>query len=184
LYLSKALLILEENEATLSLSDFDYMMLASNLIDLGRTSESVRFYRKSMEIAARSNNAVGHAAARRVYGRALIASGQHEEGREEMLAAVQAYERLSEQGEYDRDRMRDQAAETFRRLIWVELQANQISTASNDLAALEELVAKVREPTKRRPLESGLEELRRTVSALMPTTETASESSAMGPVAR
>jgi hypothetical protein len=51
-------------------------MLAVNLIDLGRTAESVTFYENAMRLAKINGDYVAFAAARRVYGRAKLAAGE------------------------------------------------------------------------------------------------------------
>jgi hypothetical protein len=101
-------------------------MLAANLIDLGRTAESVKFYEKAMRLAKEGNDDFAAATARRVYGRAKIASGDYDQGRKEMLAAVDEYEALASRRAYDRDRMLTEGAETYRRLIRVQMEADQM----------------------------------------------------------
>ena len=167
LYLSKALQILHRHEQRLSPSYVEYMLLASNLIDLGNTAESVRLYKKSLALAEADNDQVAAASTRRVYGRAQIASGQYDQGREEMLAAATQFQTLAQQ-KYDRDRMLSDAAETYRRLIWVEIQAGEMESVRVDLNTLEKLVEKVKDPVSRRALNSGLNELRTAVDASTP----------------
>ena len=145
-------------------------MLAANLIDLGRTAESVGFYEKSLASAKADNDLVAEAATRRVYGRAQIAVGEYDQGRKEMLTAAADYEMLATRRAFDHGRMFEQAAETYRRLIWVELQANQLAALGKDLVAMEALVEKVKDPIRYRTLTSGLDELRATIDAKIPKT--------------
>jgi tetratricopeptide (TPR) repeat protein len=165
LYLSKALQLIHRHEKLLSLSHFDYLMLAANLIDLGRTAESVQFYEKAMHLAKENNDLVGSASARRVYGRAKIASGDYDQGRKEMLAAANEYQALASRRAYDRDRMLAEAAETYQRLIRVEMQADQVSHLRDDLSAMEILTKKVRDPIRVGNLTSALDELRTLIDA-------------------
>jgi tetratricopeptide (TPR) repeat protein len=160
LYLSKAQQILDRHERDLTPSYFEYMMLAANLIDVGRTADSVKLYEKSLKLANADNDEVGSAATRRVYGRAQIASGQYGQGRKEMLAAAADYRKLASRRAYDRDRMFDQAAETYRRLIWIEIQSGQMADVADDFIAMEALVEHVKDPVRRRALSSGLDQLR------------------------
>ena len=171
IYLSRALQIVKENGSKLALSDFDYMMLAANLMDLGRTAESVTFYEKCVQLAANGDDRVGLASARRVYGRAMIAAGRYDEGREVMLAAMRAYQKLADERAYDRDRMNEQAAETYRRLIWVELQAKQEKAVLDDAKELEILISRVEDRSRRDTLEAGMQELKERIKTLTPPTD-------------
>ena len=161
LHLSKALQVLKTYEHKIFPSFFEYMMLAANLIDSGRTADSVRFYENALRLARSNNDHLASAASRRVYGRAKIASGRYDEGRKDMLTAIDEYQKLAGQRAHDRDRMLEEAAETYRRLIWVEIQADQMAAVDSDLSAMEILVSRITDPGRLRSLTSGLNELRR-----------------------
>jgi tetratricopeptide (TPR) repeat protein len=165
LYLSKALQLIHRHEKSLSLSHFDYLMLAANLIDLGRTAESVNFYEKAKRLAKENNDDVAAASARRVYGRAKIASGDYDQGRKEMLAAADEYQALASRRAYDRDRMLAEAAETYRRLIRVEFEADRMGHVGEDLSAMEMLIKKIRDPIRVQNLTGGLKELQTLIDA-------------------
>jgi tetratricopeptide (TPR) repeat protein len=165
LYLSKALQVLRTYEHKLSPSYFEYMMLAANLIETGRTAESLRFYENALRLARLNNDHLASAASRRVYGRAKIATGRYDEGREDMLTAVDEYQKLAGQRAHDRDRMLEEAAETYRRLIWVEIQADQMAAVNSDLSAMERLISGVTDPVRLRSLTSGLNELQKRTGA-------------------
>jgi tetratricopeptide (TPR) repeat protein len=165
LYLSKALQIEALHDKALTPSYSEYMMLAATLIDLGRTADSVRFYEKSLALATAANDEVARAAARRVYGRAQIASGNYDLGRKEMLTAASEYKALASQRAYDRDRMFGEAAETYRRLIWVEKQTERMETVGTDLSALEALLKEIKDPIRHRAVAGGLKELQKVVGA-------------------
>jgi tetratricopeptide (TPR) repeat protein len=165
LHLSKALQVLKTYEHKISPSYFEYMMLAANLIDSGRTADSVRFYENALRLARLNNDHLASAASSRVYGRAKIASGRYDEGRKDMLTAIDEYQKLAGQRAHDRDRMLEEAAETYRRLIWVEIQADQMTAVDSDLSAMERLVSKVTDPGRLRSLTSGLNELRKIAGA-------------------
>jgi tetratricopeptide (TPR) repeat protein len=159
LYLSKALQVVARNKK-LSPSYFEYMMLAANLIDLGRTADSVAYYEKSLALAKANKDEIAEAATRRVYGRAQIAAGQYVPGRENMLAAATDFKALATRRAFDRARMLEEAAETYRRLIWVGLQAEQTDKLNEDLSALEALIHEIRDPVRSRAMASALNELR------------------------
>jgi hypothetical protein len=56
--------------------------------------------------------------------------------------------------------MLGQVAETYRRLIWIEIQANQVALVSEDLSAMEASIKQIKNPTRREGVTSGLDELR------------------------
>ena len=82
-----------------------------------------------------------------------------------MLAAADEYEALASRRAYDRDRMLAEAAETYRRLILVESEADQVGHLGEDLCAMEILIKKVRDPIRVRNLTSALNELRTLIDA-------------------
>jgi hypothetical protein len=77
-----------------------------------------------------------------------------------MLTAINGFIELASQRPYDRDRMVDEAADTYRRLIWVQLQAGQTASVRSDLNAMEDLIKRIKDPTRVRTLVAGLNELR------------------------
>jgi hypothetical protein len=81
-----------------------------------------------------------------------------------MLAAAAKFVRLASQRAYDRDRMFYEAAETLRRLVWVEIQADRKDAVEQDLPAMGALVKNVKESGRLRVLTTGLDELRAIVS--------------------
>ena len=61
--------------------------------------------------------------------------------------------------------MFSEAAETYRRLIWVEIRAGRMEAAGDDLSAMEALVDEVKDPMRRRASAGGLNELRGVIGA-------------------
>src|SRR5262245_48997084 len=82
-----------------------------------------------------------------------------------MLAAADEYQALASRRAYDRDRMLTEVAETYQRLIRVEMEADQVSHLREDLSAVEILIKKVRDPIRVGNLTSGLNQLRTLIDA-------------------
>jgi hypothetical protein len=96
------------------LGSVDNLLLAAALIDTGRPGAAVPYYKASVAL---SEDDFDRAVALRVLGRAIILSGSYSDGRDEVLKAAKLFGSLAENRDYDRSRMRDEAAETYRRLI-------------------------------------------------------------------
>lgn len=129
-YLSKALQALTHKQIVVS--SFEYLLLAAALIDSARVGDSVEYYEKAYKLAEDEHT---KASAQRVYGRALIAMGDYGKGRAEMLSAVDRFKELSVNIRYDPDRMLGEAAETYRRLLTVEIQKKQTGDVNADIVA-------------------------------------------------
>lgn len=155
-YLSKALQALTHKQIVVS--SFEYLLLAAALIDSARVGDSVEYYEKAYKLAEDEHT---KASAQRVYGRALIAMGDYGKGRAEMLSAVDRFKELSVNIRYDPDRMLGEAAETYRRLLTVEIQKKQTGDVNADIVAFRELTREVQDPSRRRVLTSGIEEIER-----------------------
>lgn len=154
LLIAKARLLLERHR--IDVSDIGYVVVAGAIDDAGRPAEALDDYRRAVGLAA---TPFTRAMAQRPYGRALILSGQREEGRRVLLEAADALGRLSTQPGLDADAMRAERADTLRALIWAQINVGQ-EPAPEDFPALVEAIATVREPSHRRPLEEAEGEIR------------------------
>jgi hypothetical protein len=163
LYLANAMKIIDNRESDISPTYFDYLMLASNLIDIGRVRDSIKYYEKSVELARLTSNEVACAAGRRVYGRAQIAAGDYDEGRQEMLAAAKDYLSLAENSSFNQDQMVTEAAETYRRLILVQMQKGYTKKIEDDLIKMQEILHKVKDNSNRDTLLSGFNQIQKTM---------------------
>jgi tetratricopeptide (TPR) repeat protein len=96
------------------LGSVDNLLLAAALIDTGRPGAAMPYYKASVDL---SEDKFDKAVALRVLGRARILSGAYEDGRDEMLRAADLFGDLSGDHDYEHVRMRDEEAESYRRLI-------------------------------------------------------------------
>lgn len=153
LLLSRAKLILRKYK--FDVSDIQYTIIGAMLSDTGRHSESLQYYKRSVEVAS---SKLERAWARRPYGRALILAGNSKLGRAEMLSAAAEFEQLSREPGLDADRMRSDKAEVFRRLIWAELQAEDKANLYADYKSFGAAIVRIKNAEIRKPLqESELE---------------------------
>lgn len=133
-FLAKALHAL--NVTSFLTSSVDNMLIAVALIDSGRHRASVPFYRKAVDTAA---DEFDRATALRVLGRAHILSGDFAEGRREMLIAASSFRILASDSGFDRHRMLRDEAETYRRLVAVQLIVDRRQHLQSDVARIAEL---------------------------------------------
>jgi hypothetical protein len=122
----------------LKVSSHEFIVLAAALIDGGRIGEAIPFYGRAVDLAA---NEFERANAQRVYGRALIAFGEAESGRQHMIEAAQIFESLQQNSNFERDHVLTQAAESYRRLIVINLQKSNLKSMEDDFKSMDRLVA-------------------------------------------
>src|SRR5215471_3482308 len=113
LYLSKAVL-LSTRYRKLDTGPFENLLLGAALADEGKYCTSLQFYRRAVETSA---DAADKAAALRIYGRSLIASGRPRSGRWRMRKAARLFSALSRKRGYDDDKMNYESADTYARLV-------------------------------------------------------------------
>lgn len=154
LLIAKSRLLLEKYRV--DVPDIGYVVVGGAIDDAGRPAEALDFYRRAVSLAA---TPFTQAMAQRPLGRAMILSGQVDAGRRTLLEAADALGRLSRQPGLDADAMQAERAETLRSLIWAQIDAGR-DAAPEDLPALVEAIATVREPSHRRPLDEAEQEIR------------------------
>jgi tetratricopeptide (TPR) repeat protein len=120
--------------ANLVTSSADNLLLASALMESGRHSASVPFYQRAVHLAW---DQYERATALRVLGRAQILTGEHDDGRAMMTEAANLFTALANDKGYETDRMFDEVAETYKRLINCEITIGLKEHLEADVAALE-----------------------------------------------
>ena len=161
LYLSKAVL-LSTRYSKLDITPFDNMLLGSALADEGKYRTSLRFYRRAVKSSV---DVADKAAALRVYGQALIASGHPRRGRWRMRRAARLFSTLSRKRGYDEDKMNYQSADTYARLVQTQLRWNYRSKTRTDLIDFNRSISKIKDRGRRQSMEevfAGITGSRRT----------------------
>jgi hypothetical protein len=155
LYLSKAVL-LSTRYTKLDISSFESLLLGAALSDQGRHGASLRFYKRAVRISA---DPFDKATAQRVYGRALIASGRPRWGRWHMRRAAKLFSSLSSKRGYDDDMMNYEVADTYGRLIQIQLRCGYRKKTADDLADFRRAIGTIQEPRRRRSMEELLDQI-------------------------
>lgn len=120
----------------------EYLLLGAVLIETGRAAQSVPFYQKAYRLSINSDD---KAAAQRVYGRALILSGDMRNGRQHLIHACRRFRILAETREYDESKMMFEAADCYRRMIFAEMYVGCFDNALGDFQALKVLTNEIRD---------------------------------------
>jgi tetratricopeptide (TPR) repeat protein len=160
LFLSKAVL-LSTRYRRLDISSFESLLLGAALADEGKYRASLQFYKRAVTTSADSAD---KAAALRVYGRALIASGYPRWGRWRMRQAAKLFSALSSKRGYDDDKMNYEAADTYARLVRTQLRWNYRKKTAADLIDLRRAIANIRDPRHRQSMQSELDEITRSAA--------------------
>jgi hypothetical protein len=132
------------------------LIIAANLADDGRLAESLPYYRMAVTSAASEYE---RASLRTPYGRALILSNEHIEGRQEMLTAFAEFDGLKKESGLDPGVIRSRRADVFRRLVWAQLGANFLPHVWEDFRKFQELVEEVQDSERRAALKEAADEL-------------------------
>jgi hypothetical protein len=169
LYLSKAVL-LSTRYRKLDISSFESLLLGAALSDQGRHGASLDFYKRAVRISA---DPFDKATAQRVYGRALIASAHPRRGRWHMRRAAKLFSYLSRQRGYDADLMNYEVADTYGRLIQIQLGRGYRKKTAQDLIDFRRAIVTIKEP-RRRTMEELLEQITNPGAAVPAVVATAS----------
>lgn len=153
-FVSKAAHLMKQS--LVEVNAFDNLLMAAALIDSGRVADSLHYYRRSVEMA---EDEYEKATSERVYGRALILSGDRSSGRSRMLAAIDIFRTLALHEGYDPERMRSEAAETCRRLVAAEDQKDTVM--EEDVALLDELSSTIMSPGRRKLFQDFASQVRK-----------------------
>ena len=167
LYLSKAVL-LSTRYRKLDITSFDNLLLGAALTDEGKFRTSLQFYKRAVTASA---DAVDKAAALRVYGRALIASGHPRSGRRRMRKAAKLFSALSRKRGYDDDDMNYESADTYARLVQTQMRWNYRSKTRTDLIDFNRSISKIKDRGRRHSMEevfAGITGSRRTPTEPVP----------------
>src|SRR5262249_8571118 len=124
--------------------------------DEGKYRTSLQFYKRAVETSA---DAADKAAALRVYGRSLIASGRPRSGRWRMRKAARLFSALSRKRGYDDDKMNYESADTYARLVRTQLRWNYRKKTRADLADLRRSITRIKDPGARQSMEEALAEI-------------------------
>jgi tetratricopeptide (TPR) repeat protein len=152
LYLSKAIL-LSTRYRKLDLTSFDDVLLGAALADEGKYRTSLRFYKRAVKTSA---DAADKAAALRLYGQALIASGRPRRGRRRMRKAAKLFYALSRKRGYDEDKMNYESAQTYGRLIETQMRWNYRSKTRSDLIDFNRSIGRIKDRVRRQSMEEVL----------------------------
>jgi tetratricopeptide (TPR) repeat protein len=155
LYLSKAVL-LSTKYRKVDLSSFESLLLGAALADEGKYRASLQFYQRAVKTSA---DPADKAAALRVYGRALIASGRPRWGRSCMRQAAKIFAALSRKRGYDDDKMIYESADTYGRLLQTQLRWNYRKKTRADLLDFRRSIAAIKDPHARQSMEELLAEI-------------------------
>jgi hypothetical protein len=167
LYLAKAVL-LSTRYRKLDITSFDNLLLGAALADEGKLRTSLQFYQRAVTASA---DAADKAAALRVYGRALIASGHPRSGRRRMRKAAKLFSALSRKRGYDADDMNYESADTYARLVQTQMRWNYRSKTRTDLIDFNRSISKIKDRGRRHSMEEVFAEItgsRRAPSEPMP----------------
>jgi len=154
LLLSKARFLLLKYQ--IDASEIAYIIIGETLSETGRYAEALKYYHQALNVAQTQHT---RALARRPLGAALIASGQLNQGREQLLAAANELSELIDKPGFEADMMRVERADALRRLLWVELQMGERAHVEEDSKALSAAILAVRDPWRRKSLEKARDEL-------------------------
>jgi tetratricopeptide (TPR) repeat protein len=149
LYLSKAVL-LSTRYRKLDLTSFDNLLLGAALADEGKYRTSLRFHQRAVKTSA---DAADKAAALRLYGEALIASGRPRRGRRRMRKAANIFRSLSRTRGYDEDKMNYESAQTYARLIQTQMRWNYRSKTRTDLIDFNRSISRIKDRVHRHAME-------------------------------
>jgi tetratricopeptide (TPR) repeat protein len=155
LYLSKAVL-LSTRYRKLDITSFENLLLGAALADEGKYRSSLQFYERAVKTSA---DAADKAAALRVYGRALIASGRPRRGRRRMRKAAGMFSALSRTHGYDDDKMSYESADTYARLVRTQLRWNYRKKTRADLADFRRSITRIKDARTRQSMEEVLAEI-------------------------
>jgi tetratricopeptide (TPR) repeat protein len=155
LYLSKAVL-LSTRYRKLDITSFENLLLGAALSDEGKYRASLEFYRRAVQTSA---DPADKATALRVYGRSLIASGRPRCGRWRMRKAAKLFSGLSTKRGYDDDIMNYEAADTYARLVQIQVRWNYRNKAAADLADFRRSILEIRDPRRRQSMEEVLQDI-------------------------
>jgi hypothetical protein len=167
LYLSKAVL-LSTRYRKLDITSFDNLLLGAALADAGKFATSLQFYQHAVKASA---DAADKAAALRVYGRALIASGHPRSGRWRMRRAAKLFSALGRKRGYHDDDMNYESANTYARLVQTQMRWNYRSKTRTDLIDFNRSISKIEDRGRRHSMEEVFAEItgsRRTPSGPAP----------------
>jgi hypothetical protein len=98
-------------------------------MDSGRREESKAYYKRSVDLSA---DAYERANGQRVYGRALILTGDLTSGRNAMLSAISSYRTLAGDQGFDADKLKVDAADACRRLILAQKSKGFVEFLNKD----------------------------------------------------
>jgi hypothetical protein len=155
LYLSKAVL-LSTRYRKLDIASFENLLLGAALADEGKYRTSLQFYQRAVKTSA---DPADKAAALRVYGRSLIASGRPRWGRWRMRKAARIFSALSRKRGYDDDKMSYESADTYARLVRTQLRWNYRKKTRADLADFRRSIARIKDPRTCQSMEEVLAEI-------------------------
>jgi hypothetical protein len=155
LYLSKAVL-LSTRYRKVDLSSFESLLLGAALAGEEKYRASLQFYRRAVKTSA---DPADQAAALRVYGRALIASGHPRWGRGRMRKGAKLFAALSRKRGYDDDKMNYESADTYARLVRTQLRWNYRKKTRTDLADFRRSIARIKDPHVRQSMEEVFAEI-------------------------
>src|SRR5262249_36883516 len=155
LYLSKAVL-LSTRYRKLDIGPFENLLLGAALADEGKYRTSLQFYKRAVETSA---DAADKAAALRVYGRSLIASGRPRSGRWRMRKAARLFSALSRKRGYDDDKMNCEGAAPQAGLVGAQLRWNYRKKTRGAFADRRRSITRIRAPGPRQSLEEALAEI-------------------------
>jgi hypothetical protein len=171
LYLSKAVL-LTTTYKRLDVTSFENVLLGAALFDEGKSRQSLRFYRRAVWA---STDDADKAVALRVYGRALIEAGHPIFGRWRMLKAAKLFSALSKTRGYNEGRMNYECADTYSRLVAMQLQCNYRKNVSDDNGKFEESIRGIRDHTSREAMKQLFERYNIAITGSGPVTADAPE---------
>jgi len=137
-------------------TDASCLIVGAALADMGRNAESLQYYKESVKLS-RTN--VSQAMSMKPYGRALILAGKTGKGRKILLKSAKIFKSLENNSGYDRETMRFERADTYRRLVAAQLAAQQKIGAAKDYALLKEAIAALRDPNRAKALEDASSEI-------------------------
>src|SRR5262249_23080455 len=140
----------------LDITSFENLLLGAALADEGKYRTSLQFYERAVKTSA---DAADTAAALRVHGRALIASGRPRRGRRRMRKAARMFSAWSRARGYDDEKMNYESADTYARLVRTQLRWNYRKKTRADLADFRRSIARIKDPHGRQSMEEVLAEI-------------------------
>lgn len=158
-YASKARTFVDDS--SLNASAFACHMVAAALADMGQAGESIKYYRLSLE---RETNLFGKAAALRSLGRALVLSGDVNQGIQELERAADLYRDLAKLPEYDTEQAVFETADVYRRMTWALIQIDERPDAIKALALFDRELERISDAGRLKILQEASKELRQTLA--------------------